>query len=235
MNSGEAAQFKIEAIGEIITPYAEKFAIPHQAQAVKEVEGYIRLFSKYADESAIRGLEGFSHLWLIWLFSEIEEGYFSPMVRPPRLGGNKKVGVFASRSPFRPNRLGLSLVKLNEIKKIDGETRILISGVDMLSRTPLIDIKPYVPFDLAEEPCFSWAEGKKAEKLEVVFECGADKGLSPKLRADIISSLEADPRPAYKKQDSEKIFGCLIDGHNVKFKLFDGKFLVLEVENIGNC
>lgn len=221
--------FEIQPIGEIITPYKEKFAIPHQAQAVKEVEGYIRLFSKYADENAVRGLEGFSHLWLIWLFSKVEEGYFSPTVRPPRLGGNKRVGVFASRSPFRPNRLGLSLVRLKEIKKVGSKARLIIGGVDMLSGTPLIDIKPYVPYDLAQNPCFSWAEGEKAQRLSVEFEQEIMLNTDEETLEKIRLSLENDPRPAYDRRQG-KAYGFLLDDMNIRFTAEGDGILVTKIE-----
>ncbi|MGN0369563.1 MAG: tRNA (N6-threonylcarbamoyladenosine(37)-N6)-methyltransferase TrmO [Butyrivibrio sp.] len=221
----------MKIIARIYTDFPQKFGIPRQSGMVKELEGTIVFEPEYRDEAAVRGLEGFSHIWLLWEFSEnIKEGW-SPTVRPPRLGGDKRVGVFATRSPFRPNPIGLSCVKLNEICKEPGRGVVLhVSGVDIMDGTPIYDIKPYLP----HSDCHPEAQGGFAKEFE---DYGLDVEFSDKLlssvpeskRKGLIGALRNDPRPSYQN-DPARIYGMTFAGLNVKFTV-DGEILtVISVE-----
>lgn len=197
----------------IRTPFKEKFGIPRQPGLIDAAVGRIELLPPYDRPEVFKGLGGFSHLWLIWQFHAVPEGDWKPMVRPPRLGGNRKVGVFASRSPFRPNPLGLSAVKLESV----GDRHLDVSGVDLLDGTPILDIKPYIPYsDAIEDASDGFAAGPPKPKLTVEFSETAlqqllerpDGKMEQKL---IVACIEIDPRPAYK-QDEDGEYG---------FKLFD--------------
>ena len=150
---------KLQIIGEIETPFHDKFGIPRQSGMVNDIICKIRLKNKYNNFDAVRGLEGFSYIWVIWGFSENEANNWSPTVRPPRLGGNKRMGVFATRSPNRPNPLGLSSLKLLKIENENGQVCLWVSGADMVNGTPIYDIKPYIPFtDSHQDAKFGFAE-----------------------------------------------------------------------------
>ena len=215
--------FTIEPIGRIRTPYGQKFAVPRQpglAPARCEIE----LFKPYCDPQAVVGLEGFSHIHVIFVFDqEKEQESFRPMVRPPRLGGNQRVGVFACRSPNRPNRLGLSVLKLCAIENRNGRIVLKVEGADMVDNTPIIDIKPYIPFvDAIPEAQGGFATQPPPQK-QVVYSATAQVQLSePRFaalsaqRALLNSILAQDPRPAYKlKEADSKDYAALIMGVNV--------------------
>lgn len=215
---------KIEEIGHIITPFKTKFGIPRQGGIANSIRARLVFEPKYRSAEAVRGLEGFNYVWIIWGFSENEEREFSPTVRPPRLGGNKRVGVFATRSPFRPNRLGLSCLKLEKIEYDSSDGPVLIlAGADMVNNTPVYDIKPYVPHaDLRPDAIGGFADTIEDYILEVDFkEC---KGiLTEEEERCLIEILREDPRPSYIEND-ERVYGFFFDKYEIKFTV-EGKRL----------
>ena len=213
----------IEPIARIFTGFPEKFGIPRQSGLVEELTGRIVFEKKYRSPEAVRGLDGFSHIWLIWRFDNDVSEAFRPTVRPPRLGGNERVGVFATRSPFRPNSLGLSCVKLINIDLAEKDAPVLyVSGIDMLDGTPIFDIKPYVPIaDLHPDASEGFTETTKEHVLEVVFENGTEKMIPENLLAAVTGILKNDPRPGYA-DDPEKTFAFSYSGFDIGFRS-DGK------------
>ena len=196
----------MKPVAVIHTPFKEKFGIPRQPGVVKDACGVIELIAPFNRPEMLKGLEAFSHLWLIWQFHAVPDGEWKPTVRPPRLGGNKRVGVFASRSPFRPNPIGLSVVKLDAI---EGGS-IMVSGVDLMDATPILDIKPYVPYsDCIPDATQGFAKGAPTPSLHVTFSTTAESQLQRRDHPEedrqlIIGLLQIDPRPAYKQhQDGE--------------------------------
>ena len=189
----------MKIIARIHNDYKEKFGIPRQAGLAKGLYSKIVFEPPYRVAEAIRGIEEYSHLWLIWQFSEAQRAEFSPTVRPPRLGGNKRVGVFATRSPFRPNPIGLSSVRLVKVEKTQNEGHVLIvEGADLMDGTPIYDIKPYLAYsDSHPDATQSFAEGGLLHKLEVKFDSGCEKMLPEDKLEGVISLLSEDPRPAY--------------------------------------
>ena len=218
----------IEPIAYIKNNFIEKFGVPRQSGMVKTVESEIVFTEKYSDENAIRDIEQYSHLWLIWGFSE-NEGEWSPTVRPPRLGGNKRVGVFATRSPFRPNSMGLSCVKLVRIEDADDGKRLVVVGADIKNDTPIYDIKPYLPYvDSIPEAKGGFSDEHKDYGVEVVF---ADSCLEidENVRVQLEEILSYDPRPSYQN-DKERIYGLSFGDMQVRFTC-NGKVLtVIEVK-----
>ena len=219
---------ELKVIAKIYTDFPEKFGIPRQSGIVKELRGEIVFEEEFRDASALKGLEGFSHLWLLWDFSEVKNEKWRPTVRPPRLG------VFATRSPFRPNPIGLSCVELTEIKKTaDRGTVLIVKGADMLNGTPIIDIKPYLPFtDSVPNATGGFAEEVKEDKLEVIFP-EKFKNIFPENKLNsLIAVLKGDPRPAYQ-DDPNREYGFNFAGYCIKFKVQGN---VLTVTNISqNC
>lgn len=218
----------INPIAKIYNSFDSKFAIPRQSGLLEEMKSEIIFEKDYRIDDALRGIEGFSHLWLIWGFSENPEGKWSPTVRPPKLGGNKRVGVFATRSPFRPNGLGLSSVKLLEVKKSKEKGMYLVvEGADLLNGTPIYDIKPYLSFtDIHNEATGGFTESIENKKLTVIF--------SDEIKYDNINKteleavLKEDPRPSYHN-NPERIYGFSYDGKEIKFRV-DGEILtVIEI------
>lgn len=189
----------MKIIARIHNDYKEKFGIPRQAGLAKGLYSKIVFEPPYRVAEAIRGIEEYSHLWLIWQFSEAQRAEFSPTVRPPRLGGNKRVGVFATRSPFRPNPIGLSSVRLVKVEKTQNEGHVLIvEGADLMDGTPIYDIKPYLAYsDSHPDATQSFAEGGLLHRLEVKFDSGCEKMLPEDKLEGVISLLSEDPRPAY--------------------------------------
>lgn len=218
-------ELKIKPIARIRTDFKEKFGIPRQSGRVKSASGTIIFEPEFRNPDALRGLEGFSHIWLIFDFSVAHMNSFSPTVRPPRLGGNARVGVFASRSPFRPNPIGLSSVKLERVEKTSELGQVLIvSGVDLLDGTPILDIKPYLPFsDCHTDATGGFADKQKDHRLNV---CISDE-LKAKIPADkfgtLSDALADDPRPSYQ-HDPERIYSMRFDKFDVRFKI-DGRTL----------
>lgn len=220
---------EIEPIAHIRTNFDEKFGIPRQSNLVDSV-GKIVFEKRYRDPEALRGIEGFSHLWLIFDFSENHRESWSPTVRPPRLGGNVRVGVFASRSPFRPNSLGLSSVKLLSIEHDDEFGDILVvEGVDMMDGTPIYDIKPYIRFsDCHEDAVSGFSDNVLEHSLKVEYDDEMLSIFTDAQRDELIGCLQQDPRPSY--QDDGKEYGMSFAGHNVRFMIIDDILKILDVE-----
>lgn len=226
---------EISPIAVIHTDFPTKFGIPRQADIVKELTGTIVFYPLYRKEEALRGIEGFSHLWLIWGFSQNKEKEFSPTVRPPRLGGNERVGVFASRSPFRPNGLGLSVVRILGLRKTKEEGTVIdVSGIDMADNTPIYDIKPYVPYaDSIPGAKGGFSQDGSKAKLAVDFPSSLLARI-PKEKQEVLSRLlEQDPRPAYQ-HDPDRIYGFSFGGEEIRFQVSEDKLTVLSVEKPGN-
>ncbi|NWK55380.1 tRNA (N6-threonylcarbamoyladenosine(37)-N6)-methyltransferase TrmO [Verrucomicrobiaceae bacterium N1E253] len=221
---------KLEAIAHVRTCYGEKFGVPRQSGIVDEAWGELIFTPEFRDPDALRGLEDFSHLWLVFLFHQAIRTDWKPTVRPPRLGGNKRVGVFASRSPFRPNPIGLSVVRLESIDTTHPEgPMIKLRGVDLVDGTPIIDIKPYIPYaDALPEAAAGFAP-HAPEKLSVHWINNADQGLSDTSRAVIEATIAIDPRPAYQ-DDASRTYGCLIDGYNIQWKVRDKQIHILSCQ-----
>ena len=219
----------IKPIGIIHTDFAEKFGIPRQSGRIKTAVGKIELFEPFNNKSAISGLENFSHIWLIFDFSLSHSDKLSMTARPPRLGGNKRVGVFACRSPFRPNNLGLSSVK---IEKINSDFTIDVSGVDILDNTPIYDIKPYIPYtDIHNDAFGSFAEKNKDHRLKIT--AGEEKLdiIPSEKRQTAIDCLCDDPRPAYQN-DSKRIYHMSFASFDIHFKVNNIDIEIIRVDNI---
>lgn len=218
-----------DTVATIHTCFSSKFGIPRQA-GLTDNTGRLVFTPKYRSPDAIRGLEDFSHIWLIWEFSENRGKKSSLTVRPPRLGGNTRMGVFATRSPFRPNNLGLSCV---EIDRIDYDCKdapvIYVKGADMLDGTPIVDIKPYLPFaDCKTDARGGFADEVYGNSLEVVFAEGIGDIVSECTRAQLISVLSQDPRPHYH-DDPERVYAFEYDGCKIKFTVKDCVLTVKEI------
>ncbi len=220
----------IKPIAYISNGFKEKFGIPRQSGRVQELKSKIIFYPEYRNSDALREIKNFSYLWLIFDFSKNEYKSFTPTVRPPRLGGNKKVGVFASRSPFRPNGLGLSSVKLIDVIYDEkfGDT-LMVGGADLLDGTPIYDIKPYIPSsDCHENAIGGYSEEFTDYKLNVNFPEELKKDLNNEDLLVIIGCLSEDPRPGYKDDDSE--YGMAYKNINVKFKVNKKDLYVTKIE-----
>ncbi|MBO5895849.1 MAG: tRNA (N6-threonylcarbamoyladenosine(37)-N6)-methyltransferase TrmO [Clostridia bacterium] len=220
---------EIKPIAYIKNGFTDKFGIPRQSGMANTVESRVIFCPEYRDENAIRGIEQYSHLWLIWGFSE-NEGQWSPTVRPPRLGGNERVGVFATRSPFRPNSMGLSCVKLERVEdSCDGKV-LVVTGADIKNETPVYDIKPYLPYvDSVADAMGGFSDKHKNDRVQVVFACSTEE-LSEAVKCQLTELLSYDPRPSYQ-DDSDRVYGLDFSGYRVKFTC-DGRIItVTEVTN----
>ncbi len=221
---------EIEPIAVIQNDFHEKFGIPRQSGRVESIPSRIVFEPKYRVAEALREIEGFSHLWLIFDFSEAKGKAFSPTVRPPRLGGNRRVGVFASRSPFRPNRLGLSLVRLLAVESMGelGKT-LVVGGADLLNGTPIYDIKPYLPFsDSRPDAAFGYAEAQVSHQLLLG---GGEEKLSPlseEQRAAVLACLAEDPRPSYQ-DDPSRIYLMRYGDFDVGFRVVGDRFFIEKI------
>lgn len=221
------------------SPYQEKFGIPRQPNLV-QVESYIEMVGPYNDLLAFEGIEAFSHLWLIWQFHENKHqdtNKFRPQVRPPRLGGNQKIGVFATRSMYRPSPIGLSVVQLKEVKKVGKNVRVYLNGSDLLDGTPIVDIKPYIQYSDAiidaqsayaqDEPdrkSVIWTEQAEQQKQQLLL----NGKISVQLVQELEQVLSLDPRPAYQ-DDEGRIYGMKFADLDVKFKIGDNKVKIQEL------
>ena len=221
-------------IARIHTDLPTKFGLPRQSGLVDELEGLIIFEPEYRSAEALRGIEGFSHLWLIWEFSEAVRDSWSPTVRPPRLGGNKRMGVFATRSPFRPNPFGLSCVRLVGIEKTPNSgLAIRVSGIDLMDGTPILDIKPYLPSaDCHPEATGGFAKEVEGYHLEVEFQQELLLKVPEGKRKALISLLSQDPRPSYQN-DPDRIYGFGYAGMEVRFRVEDGVLYVTDTQDVG--
>lgn len=220
----------MKAVAHIYNDFDEKFGIPRQSGRCPSLTAKIVFEPEFRHPDALREIEGFSHLWLIFDFSKAHREGFTPTVRPPRLGGNRKVGVFASRSPFRPNNLGLSSVRLLEVRDTENEGKVLIvSGADLLNGTPIYDIKPYLPYtDCHTDARGGYAEEFEDYKLEVDFPKELLEMIPESKRDALIECLSDDPRPSYQ-DDDERIYSMLFAGFDVKFKVSGKRLIVVEI------
>ena len=220
--------FKI--IARIKSDFREKFGIPRQSGIVQNLRSTIRFEPEFRNADALRGLEGFSHLWIMWIFSENIRSTWSPTVRPPRLGGNKRLGVFATRSSFRLNPIALSCVKIEQINLNGAEgPEIIVSGADLMDGTPIVDIKPYLPYtDAHPEAMGGFADAVRQIKLHVK-ETDVLRKVSKDKRSALIEVLEQDPRPAYQN-DPERTYGFTFANYEIKFKVQDNELEVVSVE-----
>ncbi len=221
----------MKIIARIYTPYKEKFGIPRQSGIADQITSKIVFEPEYRRREAFVGLSGYSHIWVIWNFSESEREKFSPTVRPPRLGGNKRVGVFATRAPFRPNPIGLSSLRLVKIEETENEGTVLyVKGADMLNGTPIYDIKPYLPFtDSHPDAKAGFAEEVLDYEIKVDFPEKLLSKIREDLREPLKKILSEDPRPSYKK-DSEKEYGMLFSDYEIFFIVKEQILTVTRVE-----
>jgi len=225
----------MKIIGHIRTDFKEKFGIPRQSGIVKEAKGKIVFQKEFRVREAFRGLEEFSHIWVIWQFSEAVRDEWSPTVRPPLLGGNKRIGVFATRSPFRPNSMGLSCLRLERIEYRKEEGPVLfVSGVDMLDGTPIFDIKPYLPYaDSFPDAVGGFTENLSERKVKVEIGTEVFYDIPKDKQEEILSILSNDPRPSY--QNSEKLYGMKYGDYEVWFWVSDGVLILKKIEKTDSC
>lgn len=215
------------------TDFASCFGIPRQSGLAEELEGEVIFEKPYRNPYAVRGLDGFTHIWLLWQFSEARRDTWSATVRPPRLGGNRRLGVFATRSPYRPNPIGLSCVRLKgiEYRRTQGPV-LLIAGADLMDGTPIYDIKPYLPVsDCRPEACGSFADEQREDRLRVVFPEELLKRIPAEKRRALTAVLAADPRPAYQ-DDPNRVYGFPFAGWDVRFRVEGSVLNVCEVERL---
>ncbi|NLW54642.1 MAG: tRNA (N6-threonylcarbamoyladenosine(37)-N6)-methyltransferase TrmO [Clostridiaceae bacterium] len=224
-------QYTFDVIARVRTPFGEKFGIPRQSGLAAEVSGEIIFEEAFRSPEALRGIEGFSHIWLVWCFSQHAEKDWQPTVRPPRLDGSTRLGVFATRSSFRPNPIGLSLVRLDGVDYEAAEGPILkVSGPDLLDGTPLFDIKPYLPYtDCRPEARSGFVTEYEWTGLAVEIPPDLLVKIPPDQQTALREVLAQDPRPAYHR-DPERIYGLSFAGRNVRFTVQDGIARVIEVD-----
>ena len=223
-------RYEVKFIGRIRSDFSEKFGIPRQSGLVEELRAAIVLEPEYRDPAAFRGIEGFSHLWLLWQFSKAVLQDWSPTVRPPRLGGNTRMGVFATRSPFRPNAIGLSCVRFVELQQ-DPELGpvLIVAGADLLDGTPILDIKPYLPHaDCQPEATGGFSAPLVEKELQVSCPDAQLEKLPAEKRAALLGVLAQDPRPAYQ-EDPARIYGFGFAGFEIKFTVAGDTLTVQEI------
>ena len=223
-------KIEMNVIAHIHSDFKTKFGIPRQSGIVEALKADIVFEPAYRDINAVRGLEDFSHIWLIWQFSEVVGKPWSPTVRPPRLGGNQRMGVFATRSPFRPNHMGLSCVKLEGITYTSDKGAILhVAGADLMDGTPIYDIKPYLPYvDCQLEAKGGFATPFYDQEIEVIFPKEQLEKVPEEKSQALWRVLAQDPRPSYQN-DPERMYGMCFAGLEVKFKVKDRQLIVCEV------
>ncbi|HDR1021781.1 TPA: tRNA (N6-threonylcarbamoyladenosine(37)-N6)-methyltransferase TrmO [Pasteurella multocida] len=234
---------QLQPIAIIHTPYKEKFSVPRQPNLVQDGTGVIELLAPYNQPESVRGLEDFSHLWLIFQFDKVPTGKWSPTVRPPRLGGNQRVGVFASRATHRPNPLGLSKVELRKIECQNGKVLLHLGPVDLVDQTPIFDIKPYIAYADSEPSAKSgFAQDKPESKLNVIFSEKAQTQIEkidknrPHFARFIQEVIAQDPRPAYQQHKvSERIYGICLYEFNIRWHIQEAnptQAIILEIEKV---
>lgn len=221
---------EIRPVAHIRSDFPTKFGIPRQSGLVKELRSVIVFEPEYRAPDALRGIEGFSHLWLIWQFSKAVRDTWSPTVRPPRLGGNVRVGVFATRSPFRPNFLGLSCVELVEVRETANEgTVLVVAGADLMDGTPIFDIKPYVPYaDSHPQAKGGFTDAAGDYLLQVDFPPALLRLIPQDRQEALLGVLSHDPRPSYQRSP-ERVYGMPFAGWDIRFQVRDGTLTVVDV------
>ena len=217
----------MKVIGHIRTDFPSKFGIPRQSGLIDGLKGKIILEPEYRNPQVYKGIEEFSHIWLLWEFSEAKKEHWSATVKPPRLGGKKRMGVFATRAPFRPNNIGLSCVKLDRVEQDEKDGPVLwVAGVDLLDGTPIYDIKPYIPLtDCHPEASEGYTRETKIHELKVEFPEELLNQYPEEKRQAVLGILAQDPRPTYF-QDPERVYGVPFAGFEVKFRV-DGDLLIV--------
>ena len=222
---------ELKIIARIRTELPEKFGVPRQSGLVPQLRGRVIFEPEYRNPDAVRGLEDFSHIWLIWQFSRAVREGWSPTVRPPRLGGNRRMGVFATRSPFRPNALGLSSVRLDRVELDPALGPVLhVSGADLMDGTPIFDIKPYLPYtDSHPQAAGGFTDGLAHEPLTVECSPALLEHIPADSRKGLLGVLAGDPRPRYQ-EDPQRVYGLSFAGRNVKFTVDGDRLTVIAVE-----
>ena len=231
------SDYSISAVGHIQSPYKQKFAIPRQPRLVPEAKAKLIFAPDFNREEFVRGIDEFTHIWLLFRFHETADKGYSPMVRPPRLGGNERKGVFATRATFRPNAIGMSAVKLEGIEYKNGQLSLLLAGIDLLDGTPIIDIKPYLPYsDAMLDASAGFADTRPETQMSVEFTPEVTLFIEqqtqyPELLNFISNVLKQDPRPAYKKQkDGEQSYGMTLYNYNIRWHVNGEHNLVTSIE-----
>lgn len=221
---------KLIVVARIHTDFREKFGIPRQSGLVPSLRGEIHFEGEFCNPDAIRGIEEYSHLWLLWGFSKAKRDAVNLTVAPPRLGGRERKGVFATRSPFRPNSIGLSSVRLEEVKYgNNGEPVLVVSGADLLDDTPIYDIKPYLPYtDSHPEAGGGFGEAHSEDRIAVIFPENLKQQIPEELRQTVLELLSQDPRAAYNKKP-DFIYGMNFAGYDIRFVVEDGVLIVKEI------
>ncbi len=225
-----AEQIAMQIIAHIHNDFNSKFGVPRQSGIVDSLISTIVLEPEFRNPDVYRGLEGYSHVWLLWQFSEAQSSGWSPTVRPPKLGGNKRIGVFASRSPYRPNQIGLSSVKIEAIDWHSPDGPLLqVSGADLMHGTPILDIKPYLPYtDAHPEASGGYAVTPEEAKLSVVFPDSLLNTIPEHLQQGLFDLLSQDPRPGYQN-DASRIYGFYFNEFEIRFSVKENQLTVLEV------
>ena len=221
----------MKIIARIKSEFPEKFGIPRQSGLVSSLKAQIIFEEEYRNLDAVRGLDEFSHLWIIWQFSKAVRDTWSPTVRPPRLGGNKRIGVFATRSPFRPNAIGLSSVKIEKID-LDGENApvIHVSGADLMDGTPIFDIKPYLAYtDAHPDAVGGFTENVADRRLKVEFDGELENAVPDDIKTALCDLLAEDPRPSYQN-DSKRVYGLSFSGYEIGFTVDKKTLKVIKLE-----
>ena len=221
---------EIQAIARMKSDFPTKFGIPRQSGLVEELRSTIVFEPDFRNPDALRGIEGYSHLWLIWQFSEAVQKDWSPTVRPPRLGGNTRMGVFATRSPFRPNSLGLSCVRLLEVEQTTNFGTVLhVGGADLMDGTPIFDIKPYIAYgDAHPEALGGFTDHAGDFLLHVTFPDNLLNRIPHDKRQALLGVLSHDPRPSYQRS-SDRVYGLSFAGLNIRFRVDGENLFVLEI------
>ena len=221
---------ELKVVAVIKSDFKQKFGLPRQS-GLTSLKSYIVFEREYSDIQAFRGLEGFSHVWIIWHFSEVKDHKFNPTVRPPRLGGNKRLGVFATRSPFRPNPIGLSCVKLLKIEQLDSRVVLTVEGADLMDGTPIFDVKPYIPYADCKSGATQGFVGENPnELLQVVIPSKLESIMDGEHLLGLKQALARDPRPAYHSDNRNYTFD--FDSYSVTFSVSDKVLTVLEIKKL---
>lgn len=222
--------YTIKPIAHMKSDFPTKFGIPRQSGLVDELRSTIVFEPEFRNEDALRGLDGFTHIWIIWQFSEAIQSEWSPTVRPPRLGGNQRMGVFATRSPFRPNSLGLSCVRILSIEKTENQGAVIhVAGADLMDGTPIFDIKPYIPYsDCHPDAAGGFTNSADAFILEVSIPDDLLTSVDADKREALIGVLSHDPRPSYQK-DTDRVYGLSFANYNIRFTVKEKTLTVIEI------
>ena len=220
----------MRVIAHVHSDFSSKFGVPRQSGLVEDLESTLVFEPEFRNEDALRGLEGFSHLWLVWVFHQAARGEWSPTVRPPRLGGNARLGVFATRSPFRPNPIALSAVRLAGVERTAGQGTVLrLRGADLVDGTPVLDIKPYLPYaDCVPGALEGFAAVPAEEAVEVAIPPDLLERVPPDRREALRGVLAQDPRPRYQ-EDPDRVYGFGFAGLEVRFSVSGGVLTVREI------